>query len=265
METLRKSRRLLIGTDGRTDTGKTEFILSAPGPGLIIALDRNFDAMLKNDNPPPTRRADFAFKPISVPLATSATQNEFLEYWKQFRTAFYGALANPDARTVGLDGDSDSWELQRLAEFGKLTQIPGIMYTGVNAARRSLIAKAWDSGKIVICTNKVKDDYIDKLKADGTPELDNSSKVIRVKSGEVERQGFGDQDYLWQLQIRHLFAPSRTNQVTGKAVPKQWGLRIMRCKANKDLEGVELWGQDCNFPGLVQCVYPSIQLSEWGY
>lgn len=265
MATLRKSRRLMIGTDGLSDTGKTEFILSAPGPGLVIALDRNFDAMLKNEDPPPTRRDDFYFKSISVPLATAATQNEFLDYWRVFRKAFYEALANPQARTIGLDGDSDSWELQRLAEFGKLTQIPPILYTGVNSARRSLIARAWDSGKIVIATNKVKGEYIDKLKADGTIELNDSGKPVRVMNGEYKRQGFEDQDYLWQIQIRHLFAPARTNIVTGKAIPKQWGLRIMKCKANKDLEGTELWGGDCNFAGLVQYVYPSIPLKEWGY
>jgi hypothetical protein len=30
---MRRTRRLMIGTDGPSNTGKTEFAISAPGPG----------------------------------------------------------------------------------------------------------------------------------------------------------------------------------------------------------------------------------------
>lgn len=262
---LRKQRRMMIGTDGLPDSGKTEFAISAPGPGILIALDRGFDGMLDNPNPPPTRRGDFAFKSISVPLATQAAQPEYLSYWKSFYGEFKKALDNADARTIVLDGDSDSWELQRLAEFGRLTQIPAIMYTSVNAARRAMIARAWDAGKIVIATNKVKNVYEDKIDAAGKPVLQNDGKNVRIKSEDLERQGFSDQDYLWQIQIRHLYRPAAFNPILKKSIPQQWGLRIMKCKANKELEGQELWGSDCCFASLMQFVYPHVELSEWGY
>ena len=95
--------------------------------------------------------------------------------------------------------------------------------------------------------------------------MGNDGKPRRIKSGELERQGFSDQDYLWQIQIRHLYEPARTNTVTGKLVPQRWGLQIMKCKANNALIGEKLWGSDCNFPSLVQTVYPHIPLSNWGY
>lgn len=252
---VRKHRRLLIGTDGISDSGKTEFALSAPGPGIVLALDRGFDAMLDNQNPPVSRREDFGFKVITVPLATQLTQNEYKEYWKAFYAEYRRALENKDCRTVVIDGDSDSWELQRLAEFGKLTQIPSILYVNVNAARRAMYARAYDSGKIVIATNKVKRQYKTKFKVDGTPELNSSGNEIREWDGDFERNGFGDQDYLFMIQLRHLY----------NADKNEWGIRILKCKADPQLVGYELWGSDCNFAGLVSTVYPHIPLTEWGY
>lgn len=237
-----KLRHLLIGTDGWSNTGKSEFTMSAPGPGIQLCLDRGYEAMLDNPNPPKSRRDDYAFKVIHVPLATQA--EDFARYWKDFYAEYRKALDNKDARTVVIDGDSDSWELQRLAEFGKLTQIPPIKYATVNASRRAMIARAFDSGKIVIFTNKLKDGYASQVAGD---------KEVRVKTGTDERQGFADQDYLYQVQLRHLYKDGN------------FGVRIMRCKSDTSIQGMELWGEDCNFQSLVQTIYPAVPLSDWGY
>lgn len=243
-----KYKHLLIGTEGLPNTGKSEFALSAPGPGIFICLDRGHEGMLDNPNPPKTRNYDdFAFKIIPIALSTQSNSSAFyLEYWRKFYEEYRKALDNLDARTVVLDGDSDSWELQRLAEFGKLTQVPPIMYTNVNAARRAMIARAFDSGKIVISTNKLKDRYESKMSSDG--------KEVRIRTeGAYERQGFSDHEYLYQLHIRHLYQDGK------------FGLRILRCKSDTTLQGMELWGEDCCFEALVQSVYPNIPLSEWGF
>lgn len=251
-----RMRRLMIGADGPTDSGKTEFAMSAPGPGMHLCLDRNIDGVLNNPTPPRARQPNFGFAIVKVPLATQlGTKEAYLEYWRTFYKLYTTALDNKDCRTVVIDGDSDSWELQRLAEFGKLTQIPSIMYTGVNAARRAMYARAYDSGKIIIATNKIKREYEDKFNADGTPALDNSGKQLREWKGQMSRQGFNDQDYLWNIQIRHHF----------NEVDRVWGITITRCKSNKNLEGMVLEGEDCNFAGLVQSVYPDVPLKEWGF
>lgn len=261
----RKFRRLMIGTEGLTDTGKTEFILSCPGPGIIICMDRNFDAMLDNPNPPASRRDDFAFKVISAPLSTSAAQDEYVKYFTDYRTQLYKAIANADARTVAIDGDSDSWELERLAAHGKLTGVfPQTRYTDVYARRRAMIAKLWDSGKIIIATNKMKAEYKTIRDRDGNVILDDKGEEKREKTGEFERQGFPDQNYLWQIQLRHLRRPAGVNPKTKKAYPQSWGIKILKCKANTEMEGAELWGADCCFPSLVEFVYPNIQPAEWG-
>lgn len=241
-----KVRHLLVGTDGWSGTGKTEFACSAPGPGIVLCLDRDFESMLDNPNPPGSRQDNYAFKTIKVPLATQLpTNRDYLAYWQEFYAYYKKALDNPDCRTVVIDGDSDSWELQRLAEFGKLTQVPPILYTQVNAARRAMIARAWDSGKIVICTNKLKEGYESKM--------DSANREVRTKTGRDERQGFNDQDYLFQMQLRHFHRDGK------------FGVKIVKCKADTTLVGMELVGEDCNFAALVQVVYPQVPLEEWGY
>ena len=242
-----KVRHLLIGTDGWDNTGKTEFALSAPGPGIVICLDRGFDSVFDNPKPPKTRRDDFAFKVIKTPLPTQLTQPEYIAQWKAFYEEYKAALANPDARTVVLDGDSDSWELQRLAEFGRTTQVPSLQYPNVNAARKAMIARAWDSGKIVISTNKLEVEYETKINDKG--------KDVQVKTGRERRQGFRDWTYLYNVHLRHL-----RNTDTG-----EFGVRILMAKADTSLAGLELWGEDCNFQSVVQTIYPNVPLSEWGY
>lgn len=268
---VKKYRRLLIGSEGGANTGKTEFALSAPGPGILLALDRGYESVLDNPEPPATRNVDqWAFKPIVVPLATQMQQSQYLTYWKAFYSEYLAALSILEARTVIVDGDSDSWELQTLAEFGKLTQIPPVLRTGLNASRRAMYARAWDSGQIIICTYKLKKQYETAYLPDGTPKIGADGKEVREWDGKsYERQGFYDYEYLFQIQLRHLYKPAAIthNAILKRAVetPQQWGIKIMMCKANRSLEGSELWGPDCCFSSLVQLVYPQIDLSEWGF
>lgn len=254
-------RRLMIGSDGLSDTGKTEFGLSAPGPAIVLALDRGYEGMIDNPRAPKARRNDYGIKVIKVPLATQTTTSDYIAMWKDFYEQYRKALNNPDCFTVILDGDSDSWELQRLAEFGKLQQIPSIMYVGVNAARRVMLARAYDSGKNVICTNKVSKEYETVVEKNSKGEPVEKS----VPSGELRRQGFADQNYLFQVQIRHLYKPPYFNEKAKREIPGQFGLKILKCKPDVTLVGLELWGDDCNFPGLVQTIYPDLPLSAWGY
>jgi hypothetical protein len=252
----RKYRRLMIGSDGPSDSGKTEFMLSIPGPGICLALDRNFDAIFDNPNPPKTRRSDWAMKVIHVPKQSAMNQERAVEYWKTFTTSLLQAVDNADARAICIDGDSDSWEMQRLAEFGRLAKVPGHLYDGINAARRGLYARCFDSGKIIMATNKIRKVYIDKIDpATSRVEINNSGNPVRIWNGEFERQGFSDQDYLWAIQLRHL----------KNEADQTWGIKITKCKAQPSLVGMELWGDDCNFLCLVQTVYPQVDPKEWGF
>lgn len=222
--------------------------------------------MLDNPRPPKSRNPDWAFKVIQAPLATQARQDAYVAYWKGFYAEYVKATDNPDCRSLLVDGDSDSWELQRLAEFGKLTQIKSIHYAGVNAARRAMYARAYDSRKIVIATNKISKDYAIVYDDKGEPVMGDDGRPKREWDGKsYERQGFSDQDYLFQIQLRHIYKEAAYSQTLGKHLPHEWGIKIMRCKPNPELHGQELWGSDCNFRTLVELVYPQVDPKEWGF
>lgn len=279
--TLKKTRRLMVGTEGLTNTGKTEFLLSAPGPKVILPVDASYDSVLDNPYPPEARKLDDAcFDNIKIVpnFASVVTQDEYKEHFKKLRLRLYELIAVPEIRTVCIDGDSDFWELQLLAEHGKLSQIHPLSYPMMDGMKRWMIKRCWDSGKIIIATNKLKDMYEDVLDDAGLPIKDDKGKVVQRKvAGEYKRQGFRDQTYLWQIQIRHLYKPGEVIDLTKltplerlkairekrtKTLP-EWGLRIMKCKPNTRLEGDELWGNSANFAGLVQYIYPQVPLSEW--
>jgi hypothetical protein len=261
--TIRARKRLLIGVDGPPDSGKTEFAMSCPGPGLGIILDRGLDGCLDNPNPPKARNKDWAFKIISIPLPTQSVKADYKNHWHMFYEWYRKALDNVDATSVLIDGDSDSWELQRLAEFGQLTQIMPILYTQVNAARRAMYARAWDASKIVVFTNKIKKEYKAQFLPDGNPRMDNG-KEVREWTGDYERQGFPDQDYLFHLQLSTMYRPESYNEKMKRTIPAAYGLKINKCKRSAEFVGQEVWSEDCNFKGLVQLVYPEVPLKDWG-
>ena len=279
---LQKVRRLMIGTDGWTNTGKTEFALSAPGPKVIIPIDCSYDSILDNPYPPKSRRLDDAtFDDIKIPMNHTLKQEQYKEYFVAFRKRLYVLLEVPEIRTIIIDGDSDSYELQLLAEYGRTSQIHPMQYPLSDGPRRAMVKRCWESKKIIIATSKLKDKYENSIdEATGKPLLDDKGKNVQHRvPGEYKRQGFRDQDYLWQIQIRHLYKPPEPIDLSAmkpldrlraaregknKTEP-QWGLRIMKCKSNTRLEGDELWGDDCNFKSLVQYIYPQVPLTEWGF
>lgn len=272
----RRTRRLMIGSEGLTNTGKTEFFLSFPGPKVLLVIDRGYDSALDNPTPPASRNLeDCAIKVIAAPKETAANKSKFVDYFKLIRSTISDYLDLPELVSICIDGDTDFWELQLLAQFERLQMIHPLQYTPEYAARKAMTARWWDSGKIILATNKLKDKYEDIINPEtGLAVLDDKGKAKQRKvAGEYKRQGDPNQDYLWQLQLRHLYKPGVSKvvekgplagKVVGKSAPV-WGLRITKCKANPQLEGDELWGSECNFAGLVQHVYPQVPLEDWGF
>lgn len=274
LETVNKKRGVLICIDGPTDTGKTEFMLSGPGPGAIIAVDRNHEHTMKNPEPPESRNQNFFIHDLHIPLIGTAKQDGFKEAFEGYRNELYYLLAEKSLRSVCTDGDAETWELQRLAAFGKLKQVPQIDYDNVNNARKAMITRMCDSGKVVMATSKVGPAYEDKIDAaTGLPELSNNGKVIRVKSEtEYTIRGFSDRDFLWHIWIRMMNRKRVTiiqsGPRAGQEVPTgetEFGFRIMKCKPRMSLINMEMWDQSrVNFNGLMSIVYPNIPVAEWG-
>lgn len=262
----KKRRGLMVVIDGESDTGKTELMMTFPGPGVVLACDRGFDALVDNPKPPPTRRSDFFVKVIRVPAATQfGSADKYGPYWLEYLKAYIEALKLEEARTIGVDGDNHTWDLQRLAEFGKLAGVaPQTRYADPYAARKALYWRAWDTGKIIVCTNMMRDEYATVLDVDGNAVLDDEGRPKKEKTGQKVHMGFPNRSYLWQVGLRTLYKEPRRNTITKKMMPGQWGCRITKAKANPELVGEELWGDSCTFEGIMSLIYPHVPLEEWG-
>lgn len=247
-------KRLMLSLEGDRGTGKSELADSAPGLIAHLVLDRGIDSVIDNPFPPLTRNPNAYYKTITVPKASQA--EDFKAYWQTFRLSLMDAIHSTDGRTVVIDGDPDSWELQRLAEFGRLTKVPPILYDTVNSARRALYARCYDSGKIIISTSRVRQVWETvKNPITGLPEVNSSGNDIRRWTGEYEKQGFNDGGYIWTIQARTLY-----NEDTGV-----YGFRFMTCKVNRSVEGQEFWGDECNMETLLAAAYPNVPREDWGF
>lgn len=267
-----KFRRLAIASQGGDNTGKTEFILSMPGPGLGVCVDNGDEGCLANPEPPETRRDDFMMLPYILLRNQGATnQEEYKTCWKDYRTFVYDLIKNPDALSLAVDGGSESYELIKLAVHGRVERVPQMSYSESDAQYKNFMNKIYAAGKNFILTHKMKAEYVDKLDPFGKPVLKDGVPE-KVKSGEYTRQGHRDHEYLFHVQIEHLFRPAadgvfKVGPNKGKTFHTEmdWGIKILRCKMSRGVEGQELWGSDCSFQGLVKLIYPNVPLSEWGY
>lgn len=268
-----KFRRLMIGTQGGPNTGKSEFIMSAPGPGINVCLDYGYEAMTENPEPPEARQGNILCVPYFLtPNMGSADVKQYATEWTNFQDFYLRTLNDDESITSGLDGGTELYETLRLAVFERLEQVPQIRYTQVNALMKAFCNLQFKSGKNIIQTHKMKKKYIVKLDVFGKPVMDSTGKSERVDSGEFERQGFDDHEYLWMVQLEHKYQPGtektiQSGMLKGKVqkTPGKFGFEILRCKINKNLEGTSLWGSDANFQGLVKAMYPNVPLAEWGY
>lgn len=256
VEQIRPQRkRLMVSIAGDAGSGKNTFGFTAPRPGACITLDRGIEQATKEQAPVPLD--GWGFRLVPVPLAGQATKEDYLTYWVSIRDTMKTVAAIPDIYSILFDGDTDSWELQRLAAFGKLTKIPSILYDEVNAARRAFYARMFDSKKNFIATNRVERVYKTVYNPDGSPKLNNSGNEVREWNGQYERKGFGDNKFLWQV---HLLALHEVRD--GE---HHYGVKIEMNKINPSVEGMELWGDECNFQTLAQYTYPDSRPEDWGY
>lgn len=264
----RKHRSLMLNIYGPPSSGKSEFAMSGPGPGAHIVLDRNITAPLNNKNPPKTRNPNWMFRTVQVPKSTQFDRAErYLPYWQEFYKVYAAACDASDSRTVVLDGDADSWELQQLAEYGKVTQILPIMRTSANAARRAFYARASDSGKVFISTVRNRKKYFD-VRVNGVVQVDGNGQAVREWDGKsYEKAGFNDDGFVFEIILEAMYTDVDITLEDGTfvAAANTYGVRLERCKSNRELENSELWGDDCNLLTLLKYVYPQIPVQEWGF
>jgi hypothetical protein len=217
--------------------------LTAPGPICVISMDLGLEGVIQKFQ----SLKEIYVAEYHVTLAATGLKKRTLEDMQEVANACNSIWANiardyneamdSGARTVVIDTATKLWEVLRMARFGKLAQIMPHMYAPTNAEFDEFIKDAYEHpGVNLVLIQQLKEEW--KNSADGKGN----------KTGGYEVAGFKGTAYAVQV-----------NAVTWKdederKVPDKFHLTITNCRHNPTLDGIDLSGEECNFPTLAALV-----------
>lgn len=162
-EIVKPATTLTLAVNALEKCGKTRFILTAPKPIALINFDRDIQQDLI-DELGINAQTDLFIKTIEV--SEGDAEDIWLKQWRDVKQAYSKVLDLPEIATVAVDTADQCYELSRLGNFGKLTQVPPFKYAIVNTEMRLMIKEANKRGKNVIWTHRLKKEYKQNKKGD---------------------------------------------------------------------------------------------------
>ena len=227
--------RLIVRISGLDMRGKTTFALTAPGPIAISDMDRGLEGVANQFV------SDKELLVASYRDMPATTADQQKKKWETFKDNYYTSLKSPAVKSIVWDTESESWEMIRLARFGKFTAVKPHHYAPVNREYRTMIDAAFDSNKNLIMIDKVKKQYVAK-KSGGDAQW----------SGMYEPSGFSELRYLVQVDLEAF-----------RSDEGEFGVRVVKCRQNATLIGMELEAEICTFPLLASLVLEGTEPEDW--
>lgn len=285
-------RRLVISVAGRDKHGKNHLAFTAPGPIVLLDFDIGSEGVVEkfqsgeaNNGVPKViiRSKPFIVKPPEVVEGNQDAEKIAEAEWRRFHGAYLRSLREPvvkihgkakRARTIIVDTGSEQWELLRLATFGKLVQVPSFKYREVNSIMRDMVRQALDGDVNVIFLHKLDNEWVKTGK-------DAAGNEKQAKSGVALIKGFDEMAHLVQANIFSYRAPMADTRPaewkvkvglgeadTWTADPRGAGelgfrARIINCRHNPQIEGVELCDDAIDFKTLAQMIVPGTTPEDW--
>lgn len=233
-------QRIILAIDADEKCGKTHFALTAPAPISYISTDFGLDGVVQKFQS--YKRIWVCEQQIGVEqlLALGADQaaREASKVQRAIDKAYAAALGK--ARTIVIDNASDLWEIDRLAEFGKLDKVMAREYGPVNRHFKGRIQAARSQGHTnLILIHQVKDEYLKN-----------------ERTGKKKRAGFAATGYLVDVNAFMYKNPS-------EEIPARYHLAITDCRHQPDVEGLDLSGEDLDFPSLAGLIFPQSSRGDW--
>lgn len=195
---LTPKRTLIVMSYGMDGTGKTDHALrTGPEPVFHIITDPNAEAVHKRVARETGREMHYFmldYNRADVPglrgKADAEVKASWQADWKKFTDAYRSALSLRQG-TLVIDTATEEYELQRLAEFGRISQ-RGQNYGPINREQKDLMRAAYESDLNVIFVHKMRKVY----KGEG----DNASWT-----GEWEPACWSDMRFEVEVRLRHTF------------------------------------------------------------
>jgi len=218
--------RMTITISGRQKQGKTNFLLTAP-PGIAhFNLDVGLEGVIEKF----CRIKEIYTNDYQYRTETGASTAAIaLPVWEKFRHDYLYFLGQKEIKTIGLDTESEAFDLIRFARLGTLAlpKDAGYKYGPVNAEFRELLRLAFMSDKNLVLIKKMRDEY-----------------VKDVKTGNDEPAGFKDTAYLVQINLL----------AWRDGMDGPFHLTVLDCRQNPAVAGLDLEGEMCNWEFLKMAV-----------
>lgn len=214
--------RMIVGIEALEKSGKSNFIFTAPGPIAYFNFDKPVDDVV-------WKFADKKVIYVRNYWPDDASQAAHQKVMSDFLSDYIMLLNENEVRTLAIDTGTKLWEVARMAEFGKVSQVSKYAYGPLNAQFNELINKAYKSDKSLIVSHKKGKEYVDDM-----------------WKGGYERKGFGDMNFLTQINIEL----SRDD-----VDPFDFHLKVLDSAYNSSLKGLELDNDMVNFPMLASLVF----------
>lgn len=232
--------RMIVSSSARDKHGKTDWALrTAPQPIAMIDTDIGTEGILERE-PFKSKRIiqkTFNLRARKKLAGEAITKSEIQDEWDQVSQCIRTLVNTPFIRTLVVDTATEVWEIARLAYLGQLTQVMPHQYTEVNKVMRELVQLVYGRKDLnAIFIHKQKKEYVnDKFR------------------GDYQLSGFSDMPFLVQVNIEHL-----RDDDTG-----QFGIKVLNCRQNKDMNNEELWGLSASFRALGKAVFPDSKSEDW--
>jgi hypothetical protein len=230
--------RLTIGVEGLEKEGKTSFAFTLPDPLAVLTNDPMTKTIVAKEV---AKGRDIFCREFKE----AGTQKVGEKLWEEYKKVYTYCLNN--FRSMVIDTDSGAWALQRMAAFGKLSQVMPNQYVTTNTRKRMMIREAGESNCNVCFVYKVK------------PEYKENKKGMGQWTGNYVREGFGETGYLLQVNLLAFKEPPGN----GLSVEERFKIKVLNCTQNAELDGEVFEYPMVNFAMLAGEVFPENNIEDW--
>ena len=226
--------RIVAATMAQQKRGKTTFAFSMPKPLAYLQLDNNYEHALKAARKKygidSIRHLSYSSSDPRVDLHAEAKTR-----WARFIQDYSYCVKN--FKSVVVDTMTELYDLRRLAEFGRTTQIMQLFYGPIYSDLRWMVTHALRHDANVLFLHRMGDEYINNQ-----------------KTGGLKLQGWAGIAYESQMLLEHT-RDEDNNFIT----------TIRESSSDAMLIGMELDAaeEENDFPTLATRVYPETERSDW--
>lgn len=256
-------RALILSLEGVGKTGKSDLAYRAPLPLVVQALDMGEDRPIERLRLLAPERFDkmyfydYNFSAYA-PKGSSPESTEKMvrdNVWEPFKDDFYRSVS-AGVRTVVWDKATEAWEVLRLANFGRLDQIPQMMYGAINREYKEMIRAAKSAGMVLILIHDLKEEYESFTKI-----VRGETKESSRPTGRWVRAGNNKIDTLVDAYCRNTYIPPTKKKGSSEVQePGRFEVEIIRAGHNAAMNGQVLESPD--FGTLASLLKPGVEWSE---